>query len=223
MRKLYHFPICPLSRQLRVILKELNLTFSLIKKDYGQPHLESLKSDPTNNVLPVLEENQELVIPGIYAIIEYLNDEYPNFHLMSKDTIAKVEIRRLFWWFNDVFHKQVTGSLINEKIIRLTTGFDIPRTEHIRTARANLLKGLTYFNDLLETRSFIASDNITIADIAASCHISVLDYFGEINWDKWPFIHSWYAILKSRPSFRPILQDQIPGFTPSKSYADLDF
>jgi glutathione S-transferase len=29
--------------------------------------------------------------------------------------------------------------------------------------------------------------------------------------------------LKSRPSFRPLLQDRVAGFTPAGSYADLDF
>jgi len=222
MRKLYHYPICPLSRQIRIILKELNLTFSVIKEDYRLVRPEFLKSNP-GGALPVIEENPKLIIPGIYPIIEYLNEEYPNFHLMSNDILTKVEIRRIFWWLNDKFHKDVTQTLIDEKIIRLTGGSEVPRTEFIRAARSALLKHLTHLNSLLETRSFIAADNVTIADIAASCHISVLDYFGEINWASFPLIHDWYAILKSRPSFRPILQDRIPGFVPPNSYADLDF
>lgn len=222
MRKLYHFPICPLSRQIRVVLKELNLAFSIVKQEYSSNGSDF--SNPNRvGILPVLEENSQLIVPGIYPIIEYLNEEYPNFHLMSNDIISKVEIRRLFWWLNDKFHKEVTQSLIDEKIIRLATGVRMPQTENIRAARSSLLKHLIYFNNLLENRSFLASDHLTIADIAAACHISVLDYFGEINWSDWSLIHTWYAILKSRPSFRPILQDQIPGFIPSRSYADLDF
>ena len=222
MRKLYHYPICPLSRQVRIILKELNLTFSLIKEDYWLARPEFLKTNP-GGVLPVLEENPQLIIPGIYPIVEYLYEQYPNLRLMSGEISAKTEIRKLFWLFNDKFYKDVTQVLIDEKIIRLTIGHGMPRPEFIRAARANLLKYLNYLSDLLETHSFIACDNITVADIAAGCHISVLDYFGEINWENFPLIHSWYAILKSRPSFRPILQDRVPGFTPSGSYADLDF
>ncbi|MGC1585362.1 MAG: glutathione S-transferase family protein, partial [Rhodomicrobium sp.] len=33
----------------------------------------------------------------------------------------------------------------------------------------------------------------------------------------------WYARLKSRPSFRPLLNDRVPGINPPDSYANLDF
>ena len=33
----------------------------------------------------------------------------------------------------------------------------------------------------------------------------------------------WYARVKSRPSFRPILADTIRGNPPATHYADLDF
>jgi glutathione S-transferase len=33
----------------------------------------------------------------------------------------------------------------------------------------------------------------------------------------------WYARVKSRPSFRALLADTLPGIPPSKTYGDLDF
>ncbi|HEY8579124.1 MAG TPA: glutathione S-transferase family protein, partial [Beijerinckiaceae bacterium] len=33
----------------------------------------------------------------------------------------------------------------------------------------------------------------------------------------------WYMRMKSRPSFRAILADRVPGITPDPVYADLDF
>ena len=33
----------------------------------------------------------------------------------------------------------------------------------------------------------------------------------------------WYARVKSRPSFRPILADTIRGNPPASHYVDLDF
>ena len=33
----------------------------------------------------------------------------------------------------------------------------------------------------------------------------------------------WYARVKSRPSFRPLLMEMHAGIAPSKTYADLDF
>ena len=64
---------------------------------------------------------------------------------------------------------------------------------------------------------------MTCADVVAASHISTIDYFGEIKWDNFPLIKQWYAIIKSRPSFRSILQDHIAGFVPYTDYANLDF
>ncbi|HZY20786.1 MAG TPA: glutathione S-transferase family protein, partial [Beijerinckiaceae bacterium] len=33
----------------------------------------------------------------------------------------------------------------------------------------------------------------------------------------------WYARVKSRPAFRAVLADRVPGMTPASHYADLDF
>ena len=38
-----------------------------------------------------------------------------------------------------------------------------------------------------------------------------------------PGLHDWYSKIKSRPAFRSILADLVPGFTPPQHYADLDF
>ena len=36
-------------------------------------------------------------------------------------------------------------------------------------------------------------------------------------------LKDWYAKIKSRPAFRSLLADQVPGFRPAAHYADLDF
>ena len=61
------------------------------------------------------------------------------------------------------------------------------------------------------------------ADLAAAAHVSVLDYFGEVVWRFFPALKTWYMRLKSRPSFRPLLADRLPGMAPVEHYADLDF
>lgn len=222
MKRLYHYPICPLSRQIRVSLRELNISFTMIKEDYWQRSKDFLVINPAGT-LPVLEEPFGLNVSGIYPIIEYLQEKYPSFNLMDEEVDNKVEIRRLLSWFNEKFYSEVTKILIDEKIIRLMLRAGGPKTEHIRIAKSNLIHHLNYMNSLLNRRGFIALDALSMADIAASAHISVVDYFGEINWDNWPQIHNWYSVLKSRPSFRPLLQDKIAGFNPPSNYSDLDF
>ena len=59
--------------------------------------------------------------------------------------------------------------------------------------------------------------------MAAAAQISVADYLGGIDWSQHELAKGWYAKFKSRPSFRPLLADQISGFPPAAHYADLDF
>ena len=61
MRKLYHNPICPLSRQVRVFLKELDIQFTLVKEDYWKRSKELLALNPAG-ILPILQESSNFII-----------------------------------------------------------------------------------------------------------------------------------------------------------------
>lgn len=223
MQTLYQHPICPLSRQVRVFLKEFDIEFSMVKEDYWNRREEFLKINPAGN-LPVLhlgEQNYALV--GIYAIIEYLSETQENFYFMPKDYIQRAEVRKYVYWFNEKFYREVSSILANEKIIRLLMRKGEPRSNFIMVAKSNLTQHLKFLTNLLEKNTYIVSEKISYADIAAASHISIVDYLGEVNWDRWNHLKEWYSIIKSRPSFQPILQDRISGFPPSAEYSKLDF
>jgi glutathione S-transferase len=219
---LYHHPICPLSRQIRFYLKELNIPFNLVKEDYWHRRKELLAINFAAT-LPILQTPSGLTICNIYPIIEYLNEQYQNFYFLTKDITVNCEIRRLISWFNDKFYLEVTKIFIDEKIALPNSAASHPRTSILRDARASLIKHLDYLSNLLETGTFIASDCLSAADVAMICHLSILDYFNEINWNRCGNIHYYYAILKSRPSFQQFFQDRIAGFSPPVHYVDLDF
>ncbi|RUP42014.1 MAG: glutathione S-transferase family protein [Acinetobacter sp.] len=222
MQILYHHQLCPLSRQVRIFLQELNIDFILTREDYWQRRPEFVQKNPACNV-PVLEISDKLIIVGHYPIIEYLNDEYENFYFMPQDNITKAKVREYMHWFNDKFYREVSKILVDEKMIRLLMRVGEPRSNFIRAAKANLLQHFRFMNNKLESHSYLTSEKITCADIIAASHISVVDYFGEINWDGLETLKQWYSIIKSRPSFQTILSDRIPGFNPPKHYSNLDF
>ena len=64
---------------------------------------------------------------------------------------------------------------------------------------------------------------LSYADLAAAGHLSAADYLGEVPWTENEAAKNWYARVKSRPSFRPILADTLAGLPPAKNYANLDF
>ncbi|MES2214712.1 MAG: glutathione S-transferase family protein [Pseudomonadota bacterium] len=222
MKTLYHYPLCPFSRQIRICFKELDINISLIKEDFWlrKPHF--LKLNPAGE-LPILTELSGLVVAGVYPITEYLHEKYPTCDFMDPDPENACEIRRLLGWFNVKFYREVTKLILDEKLIRLLSNAGTPRTEYIRAAGANLVHHLKYMTTLLSSRGWLAQDRMTFADIAAASHLSVLDYFGQVSWDNYPEVKEWYSIIKSRPSFKPLLQDTAAGFTPPTHYTDLDF
>lgn len=222
MQTLYHHPICPLSRQIRIYLRELEHDFSMIKEDYWLRRKEFLQINPQGNV-PVLQVNKENIACGVYPIVEYFVDSLENFFFMPKNAMHRAEIRKAMHWFNENFYRQVTKILIDEKIIRLMMRNGSPRSEFLRAAKKNLNSHLSYLTKMLQDRTYLVCDKISCADIAASSHISVVDFFGEINWTRWPEIKNWYSLIKSRPGFKPILLDEIPGFTPPTHYGNVDF
>ena len=222
MQILYHYPLCPFSRQVRLALKELDVTFSLVKEDYWQRSAQLLKFSPAGE-LPILVEPFDLVIAGIYPVVEYINDTYPNNSFMSANAPIASEIRRLLSWFNQKFYLEVTKIFIDEKLIRLLKNTGSPRTEFLRAAKSNLAHHMSYMSSLLKERTWLAGDNMSFADLAAASHLSIVDYFGEVIWEQHPEVKEWYSLIKSRPSFRPFLQDNIAGFAPPRHYQDLDF
>ena len=94
----------------------------------------------------------------------------------------------------------------------MKTGY--PNSEKIKFGLKSLKFHLNYLNWLLEKRKWVACDLLTISDFTAASHLSSLDYINDINWD---------SKIKSRPAFRPILSDFLPGFIPSEHYNNLDF
>jgi glutathione S-transferase len=75
----------------------------------------------------------------------------------------------------------------------------------------------------VRTRDWLAGDTLSYADLAAAAHLSATDYLGDVPWSEDEAAKTWYARVKSRPSFRALLAETLPGVPASPSYADLDF
>lgn len=222
MIKIYHYPLCPLSRQLRVILKDIDIGFTLVKEEFWIRRKEFIQLSP-HGELPILVDRSGIVVTNIFAIIEYLREVEPSFRFMSDIPSENAVIRRLFAWFNVKFYGEVTKIILDEKLIKFLRNGGSPNVELLKIAQTKLKLHFSYVSNLLQDNCYLAGDKITVADIAAACHISTIDYFHEIVWDYYPTIKDWYSLLKSRPSFRPLLQDYAPGFAPPQYYHVLDF
>jgi glutathione S-transferase len=222
MRRLHHFALNPFSRKLRIQLREKGLDFELVDERPGDRRDELLHLNPSGEV-PVLVEADGTVLAESQAIAEYLEEVYPAPALIGQSASGRAEVRRLVGWFDLKFDREVTERLLEEKIMKRMVRSGHPDSQAIRLANANLHIHLQYIAWLADRRAWLAGDVFSLADIAAAAHLSVVDYLGDIPWDGHPEAKDWYARVKSRPSFRPLLADHIPGAPPPRHYADLDF
>lgn len=222
MRTLYHLWLSPSSRKVRLLMAEKKLDFEMKIERTWERRDEFLSLNPTGKV-PVLVEDDGSVIADSTAICEYLDELHPDPPLIGRDAAARAETRRLVAWFDEKFRAEVTDNLIGEKVIKKFLGLGEPSVEAIRAGLANLRTHLDYISWLADSRNWLAGDELSLADLAAAAHLSALDYLGDVPWEDHVRAKEWYARLKSRPSFRLLLKDRIPGLTPPKHYANLDF
>jgi glutathione S-transferase len=222
MRLLYHLPLSPYSRKVRLVLAEKRLPFELRVEKVWEKRPEYLQLNPAGTVPTLIEEN-DLVIPDSGVICEYLEEAYPDSALMGRTLAERVEIRRLVAWFDGKFAQDVTRNLLGEKFMKRLSGRGNPDAAALRSGYAALRHHLDYVGYLAETRKWLGGAALSLADFAAAGHISALDFVSDIDWSIAPAAKEWYARIKSRPSFRALLADRVPGITPPTHYADLDF
>ena len=234
MHKLTHFRLCPLSRAIRLALGELGLEPELTEERPWEWRPEFLALNPAGE-LPVLQLEGGPVLAGAYAISEYLAEAPPEgepeedagrvFKLFPGTREARAEVRRLVDWFNGKFNREVSQELLHEKVYaRLVSGaVPTPDADILRAIKANLRYHMSYVSHLAHQRRWLAGDELSFADLAAAAHLSTADYLGEVPWGAFEAAKLWYARLKSRRAFRPVLADRMPGTIPSAHYADLDF
>ena len=224
-RTLHHFPLDPASRQVRLALAEKKLPFEDVIERYyeGRPEFRAMNPSGLTPVLVEERDGDRLVVCEARAILEHLEETEPDPALLARDTAKRAEARRLMQWFDRKFDFEVNAFLVHEKMEKRLLGLGPPDYAAMRQGREGLRTHLVYLEGLTEARDWLAGGRLTLADITAAAHLSVIDYFGDVPWRDFPAVKTWYMKIKSRPSFRPLLGDRQPGLAPAAHYADLDF
>jgi glutathione S-transferase len=230
MFTLFHHPFCPHSRFIRLVLGELGIDLRLVEERPWERREAFLALNPACTT-PVLIADDERAIPGAGVIAEYIDEalgaEMAERRLLPQAMAGRIEVRRLLAWFNEKFFEEASGPLVTERIYKRfmneNEGGGPPSADVMRAAKANVRYHLAYIGWLARTRNYLAGDRLTFADLAAAAHLSAIDYLGDVPWSEDDAAKVWYARVKSRPSFRPLLSEWLAGVPASQTYVDLDF
>lgn len=221
MNRLYHYPLSPFSRKVRLSLAEKRIEVELVEERYWEQGADFLRRNPAGKV-PVLKMGNRTMADST-AICEYLEETHPTPPLLPHGAEARYEVRRLVAWFDDKFYAEVTSKLMGERVFRKIMGTGYPDSTNVKAGSKAIKYHLDYMAWLLDQRRWLAGNDMSLADFAAAAHLSCLDYVCDVDWNRSEIVKDWYAKIKSRPAFRSVLADQISGFPQPPHYSDLDF
>lgn len=222
MRQLYHTPLSPACRKIRLMLAEKGLNFRLLPMHPWDTTQDFYQVNPSGETPVLIEETGEIIC-GAYAISEYLEEKHPSPSLLGKTALEKATIRTLMAWFDEKFEREVSWPLLEEKVHKRMARSGAPDTHALRSAKNAIDYHVDFIAYCTEHQPWLAGDVMTLADLTAGAHISAMDYLGDVPWGKFPEVKQWYAILKSRPSFRAILAERLPAMMPPAHYENPDF
>lgn len=218
---LVHSSILPQCRKIRILMSEKKMLFVLKEENPWRLSADIMKINPAGE-LPIFIYDGN-IIAGNYAITEFLEETYTQNRLISGNNKERAEIRRLVDWFDNKFYRDVYQYIAGEKIYKRFALQQSPDNKRIKAGLNNLRFHMEYIDWVVERNNYLAGGELTMADISAAAQLSLIDYLGDVPWESYKNAKLWYSKIKSRPSFKEILNDRIKGIYPSKNYANLDF
>ena len=155
MLRLYHVPLCPFCRKIRIVLREKGLTAELVEvQPWDRPddllRLTRPGSAGAGGRPPCVCDSQ--------AITDHLEETYPEIDLLGRDRAQRNETRRLVAWFDSKFAREVTELLWREKLVKRWAKRGFPRSEVLREGSQNIRFHLTYIDYLYQQRKWLAGD-----------------------------------------------------------------
>ncbi|TNE32616.1 MAG: glutathione S-transferase family protein [Alphaproteobacteria bacterium] len=222
MWRLFQFPLCPFSRKIRLLMGEKNVAYELVREDPWAASDMFFNLNPAGRTPVLVDAKRELVLADSRAIAEYFEETVDKAPMINGNSANRAEIRRLVALFDENFYADVTAPLLNERMKKRLVLRQPPDSGSLRQAMKMAHGHLDYMDWLIDNRPWLAGSTISLADLAAAAQISVADYLGGIDWAGHEQTRGWYSVLKSRPSFRPLLSERMDVIQPPAHYAQVD-
>ncbi|MEL6529886.1 MAG: glutathione S-transferase family protein [Pseudomonadota bacterium] len=222
MFQLYQFPLCPFSRKIRLLMGEKNIAYELVREDPWAASDMFFNLNPAGRTPVLVDKDRDIVIADSRAIGEYFEETVDRSPMINGTATGRAEIRRLTALFDENFYADVTAPLLSERMKKRIVLRQPPDSKALREAMKMAHGHLDYMDWLIDNRPWLAGSTMSMADLAAAAQISVADYLGGIDWTGHEQTRGWYAVFKSRPSFRPLLTERMDVIKPPAHYALVD-
>ena len=180
--------------------KELDYTIQSLSFEQGDHQKpEYLEINP-NGEIPTLKDDTFVVYEST-AIIEYLNDEYPEPPLMPEDSEPRAVIR----YIEDFMDLQLYPAIISCMKQKLIEKVD-PSPECL----ADISKGLDRLEQYLGKKAFL-SNEFSLADCAAMSAFASLEGLGLKDLVKSESLKNYWNVLKGRKGYKGASTFEVPS------------
>lgn len=209
---IYDFPIATYPARVRIALHEKGMfqltNFKLVNLFKGEQKAENyVKTKSISGSVPVLELEDGSLLSECTAITRYLDNLDGNPFLTGKTAFEMAHI--------DMMTRQVENEFlepINLYIRNATDGFGkgiekSPNREWGLKQRQKGVRGMYYFNDILERQPYICGDEFTMADIAAIGAILSCDFVQVKIPSECHGIKDWYTRVDERESVKRFTEE----------------
>jgi glutathione S-transferase len=223
MWQLYQFPLCPFSRKVRLMLGEKGVAHELVRESPWLRRDEFMDMNPAGQTPVLVEDRTGTVLLDSGAICEYFEETIEKSPMIPGTAVNRAEVRRLVAWLDDQLYREVVRPIMEERMMKRLISRDPPDTRVLRDAMKVANSYLDYLDYLLDHRRWLGGPVLSLADLAAAAHLSVADYLGGLDWRGHKQTTEWYSVIKSRPSFRPLLTERMEVIAPPPHYDKVDF
>ena len=199
--KLYDGGRAPNPRRVRVYLAEKGITVPTEQVDLGALQQKSDAFTAVNPMqrVPALILDDGTVITESIAICRYFEALHPDPPLFGRGALQSALIE--MWNRRVEFHLFIPVSNIFRHLHPAMKEMEIPQVKE--WGEANKPRALSFLDHLdseLKTRSFIAGNDYSVADITAMIAIDFLRVSKLVVPDALSNLKRWYAAVSERPS-----------------------
>jgi glutathione S-transferase len=206
-----------------MVLGEKGIAHDLVRENPWEHRDEFMDLNPAGETPVMVDSEAGIVLIGSQPIVEYLDETVEKMPMIHGNAVLRAEIRRLVEWFDEKLYREVVEPLMNERMRKRLVNRESPDTRVLREAMRTASEHLDYIDYLLDHRRWLAGPGLSLADFTAAAHLSVIDYLGALDWRGHKQTKDWYAVMKSRPGFRPLLGERMEVIVPPGHYDKVDF
>jgi len=206
-----------------MVLSEKGIAHDLVRENPWDRRDEFMDLNPAGETPVMVDSEAGIVLIGSQPIVEYLDETVEKMPMIHGNAVLRAEIRRLVEWFDEKLYREVVAPLMNERMRKRLVSHESPDTKVLRNSMRIANGHLDYIDYLLDHRRWLAGPGLSLADFTAAAQLSVVDYLGALDWRGHQQSKDWYAVMKSRPCFRPLLGERMEVIVPPTHYDKVDF